>query len=87
MHLAATPAWLADNIALIAILTLAVAMILVLRLVEEVALRTMLVALIAAIAILVYVNRTPLEVCARTCECQIAGRDITVPLCDPDVNL
>ena len=38
------------------------------------------------LALFVYANRAPLEVCARTCECQLAGQDVSVPLCDPDAS-
>jgi hypothetical protein len=85
--LAATPAWFSDNLPQIAIGTLALLTLLVLRLVQKVALRATLLALIAAAALFVYVNRAPIEACARTCECTIAGRDITVPTCDPDLSL
>jgi len=85
--LAATPAWFADNVAQIAIVTLLVLTALVIRLVHKMALRMVLLALIAGVALFVYVNRDPLEACAKTCECQIADRDISVPACDPDIDL
>jgi membrane associated rhomboid family serine protease len=87
VHLAATPAWFADNVAAIAILTLLALTVLVLRLVHQVAWRAALLGLLAAVALFVYVNRAPLETCARTCECQMAGQDITVPVCSSDVEL
>ncbi len=87
MSVAATPAWFADNVAAIAIVTLLVLTGLVLRLVTTTILRFTLLALIAAVAVFSYVNRDPLQACARTCECQIADRDITVPACDPDLDL
>lgn len=87
MLLAATPAWFADNVAQIAILTLLVLTALVLRLVQKATMRLGLIALLAAVAVFVYANRGPLQACARTCECQIAGQDLTVPLCDPDLDL
>jgi hypothetical protein len=55
--------------------------------VQKAATRTILLVLIAAVALFVYVNRDPLRACARTCECQIAKQDLTVPLCDPDLDL
>ncbi len=87
MTLAAAPAWFADNVAQIALVTLVVATVLVIRLVQKATLRLALVAVIAVVALVVWVNRAPLQVCARTCECQIADRDITVPLCNPDIEL
>ncbi len=49
--------------------------------------RAVLLGLIAALAVFVYANRTSLERCARTCECDIAGQHVTVPTCDPDLSL
>lgn len=87
MLVAATPAWFADNVAQIATITLVVLTVLVVRLVHAVILRVVLLTLIGAVAVFVYVNRQPLQACARTCECQIADRDLTVPFCDPDLDL
>jgi len=85
--LAATPAWFADNVAEITLVTLLVLTVLVIRLVQKAMLRLALLGLIAAVGLFVYVNREPLQACARTCECQIADRDITVPSCEPDIDL
>jgi uncharacterized membrane protein len=85
--LAATPAWFADNVTQIALVTLLVLTALVVRMVQKLSLRLALLGLIAGVALLVYVNRDALQACARTCECQIADRDISVPVCDPDVEL
>jgi len=85
--LAATPAWFADNVAEITLVTLLVLTVLVIRLVHKAMLRLALLGLIAAVGLFVYVNREPLQACARTCECQIADRDITVPSCEPDIDL
>jgi hypothetical protein len=87
VSLAAAPAWFADNVAQIAAATLVVLTVLVARLVQKTALRITLLALIGAAALFVYVNRAPLEACARTCECRIAEQDISVPLCDADLDL
>ncbi len=84
---AATPAWFADNVAQIAAGTLIVLTVLVLRLVQKAAVRLALLVLIAIVGVFVYVNRAPLRACARTCECEIGGRHITVPTCSPDLKL
>ena len=84
---AAAPAWFADNVAQIALVTLLVLTVLVVRLVHKAMLRLALLGLVAAVGLFVYVNREPLRACARTCECQIADRDINVPGCDPDLDL
>lgn len=84
---AAAPAWFADNLAQIAIGTLLVLTLLVIRLVQKAAMRAALLGVIAVVALFVYVNRAPLEACAKTCTCEIAGQEITVPICDPDLKL
>ena len=85
--LAATPAWFADNVTQIAIGTLVVLTVLVVRMIQKASLRLMLLGLIALVALFVYVNRRPLEACAKTCECEIGGRHITVPTCEPNLSL
>lgn len=87
MDLAATPAWFADNLTQIVLLILVVVTVLVLRLAQTAALRLTLLAVVAVVAVVVYLNRAPLEACARTCECELAGHDVTVPICDPDTEL
>ncbi len=85
--IAAAPAWFAENVTQIAIGTLLVLTLVVIRLIQKVVLRATLLALIAAVALFVYVNRAPLEACAKTCECEIAGRHLTVPTCDTGLDL
>lgn len=85
--LAATPAWFADNVAQISAGTLVVLTALVIRLVQKVVLRMVLLGVIVVVGLFVYVNRAPLKACAKTCECEIAGKHITVPTCDPDLSL
>lgn len=87
MELAATPAWFADNVAQITLVTLLVLTFLVVRLVQKAMLRLFLLGLIAAVGLFVYVNREALQACARTCECQIADREVNIPICDPDLEL
>ncbi len=84
---AAAPAWFADNVAQISLVTLLGLTVLVVRMVQKLSLRLVLLGLIAAVGLFVYVNREPLKACARTCECQIADRAIDVPICDPDFDL
>jgi len=83
--MAATPAWFADNVAQIAGALLVTFTFLVVRLVQKTALRFTLLCLLAALAVFVYANRAPLKTCARTCACSMAGQDITVPGCDPEL--
>jgi hypothetical protein len=81
---AATPAWFADNVTQIAVGTLLVLTVLVVRMIQKTAVRAVLLGLIALVALFVYVNHDQLESCAKTCECEIAGQRITVPTCDPE---
>ena len=85
--LAATPAWFADNLAQISGGTLLVLTIVVIRVVQKVVVRTVLLVLIAAVGIFVFANRDALRTCARTCECDIAGAHVTVPTCTSDLKL
>jgi hypothetical protein len=86
VHLAATPAWFADHIVLIALATLVLVTVLVIWVVQRTTVRIACIGVGAILALLVYVNRGPLEVCARTCECRIAGQDLTVPACEPQTD-
>jgi hypothetical protein len=85
--LAAAPAWFAENVAPIAVGTLVVLTVLVVRMVQKAMVRAVLLGLIALTALFVYVNRAPLEACAKTCECEIGGRHLTVPTCDSRLDL
>lgn len=83
MLLAAPPTWFADNAGQIAAFGLLALLLLTIRLVQKLALRATIVAILAALALFIYVNRVPLEACARTCECTIADRHVNVPICEP----
>jgi hypothetical protein len=84
--LAAAPAWFADNLPAITIGAMAVVAALVLWVLQKLALRVICLSVFAALALFVYVNRVPLELCARTCECRLVGVDITVPVCDAELR-
>lgn len=85
--LAATPAWFADNVPQIATGTLLIVIVVVLRFVQQMAMRVALLAAIVAVGLFIYVNRAPLRTCARDCECELGGRQLTVPFCDSDLKL
>lgn len=87
MVIGATPLWFAQNVVAIAVVGLVLLMYLVVRLVQKVALRATLLGVLAVLAVFVYLNRAPLQACAHTCECSLAGRDVTVPICDPGLTL
>jgi hypothetical protein len=81
---AAAPEWIADNAALVTGIAHVGITILVIRVVRRTALRLALAGVGVVLALFVYVNRAPHEVCARTCECQLVGVDVSVPACEPD---
>jgi hypothetical protein len=83
--LAATPAWFADNITPIAVGTLVVLTVLVVRLVQKTVTRLALVALIVGVAVFVYANEDALRACASTCRCRVVEQDIKLPLCDTEL--
>lgn len=85
--LAATPAWFADNLPQLSAGTLLLLIALVIRFVQKMAARIMLLVLIGVVGLFVYINRAPLQACAKTCECEIAGKHLTVPTCKPDLKL
>lgn len=85
--LAATPAWFANNLPQISTGTLLVLVFVVIRFVQKAVMRVALLILIAIVGLFVYVNRAPLRTCAKTCECEIGGRTITVPTCSSKVKL
>jgi hypothetical protein len=86
MVTAAAPSWFADNIALIAVATLVVVTVLIVRMVQKTALRLALIAVVVGMAVFVYANRLALEECADTCKCRVAERDISVPACSTDLT-
>lgn len=85
--LAATPPWFADNLPQIAAITLLVLVFVVIRFVQKAVMRAALLIVIALTGLFVYVNRAPLRACAKTCECEIGGRTITVPTCSSEIRL
>jgi hypothetical protein len=87
MLVAAAPAWFADNAALVSIGVLVVVTVLVAWVVQKTTWRFALLGVMLALALFVYANREAFRACARTCECRIAEQDITVPACDPDLDL
>ena len=87
MLVGATPLWFSDHLLLIAAVVLAIVTILLLRVVKDATTRLIFVGAVVAVAVFVYTNRDPLEACARTCECRIVRQDVTVPMCNPDLEL
>jgi hypothetical protein len=83
----AAPAWFADHLVLIAGVVLIVVTLLVVRVMEKTVTRSAVLVVVVAVAVFLYANRVQLEECARTCECRIVRQDVTVPLCDPDLEL
>ena len=81
--LAALPDWLDPEllkwIILVVIAVLLYLMYVVVRFVQRTVLKLSLFVLLAGIALSLWVQRTDLEDCARTCECSLYGQTVTVP--------
>ena len=60
---------------------LLVLVLLVVRFIQKLILRIVLVGLMVLVGIGIYVSRDELAECTRTCSCQLAGQDVDVPLC------
>lgn len=83
MLLAALPDWLDPEllqwIILVVIAVVLYLMYVVIRFVQRVVLKVTLFVLLAGFGLSLWVQRTDLENCARTCECSLYGQDVTVP--------
>ena len=87
MIVGAAPSWFADNLVLLGAVVLGVVTLLILKVVKDATTRLIFVAAVVGFAVFLYVNRVPLEECARTCECRIVRQDVTLPVCNPDLEL
>ena len=87
MIVGAAPSWFADNLVLWGAVVLGVVTLLILKVVKDATTRLIFVAVVVGVAVFLYVNRVPLEECARTCECRIVRQDVTLPVCNPDLEL
>jgi hypothetical protein len=83
--LAAAPEVLNDNVLLFSGVILGALALFVVRAVQRLIARIVMLALILGVAVFIYVEREDLEQCGRTCTCRVAGIDVDVPACDPDL--
>lgn len=60
---------------------LLVLVLLVVRFIQKLVLRLVLVGLMVLVGIGVYVSRDELAECTETCSCQLFGQDVDVPFC------
>ncbi len=72
-----------DNIPVFVLVMCLILALLVLRLVVKMMTRALLLGILTLTMLFVYVERDNIEVCARTCECTLAGFDTSVPGCNP----
>ena len=83
MLVAALPDWLDPNllqwVILVAIVVLLYLMYVVVRFVQRAVIKIVLFALLAGIGVSLWVQRTNLQDCARTCECSLYGQTVDVP--------
>jgi hypothetical protein len=80
---AALPDWLDPElltwIILVVIAVLLYLMYVVVRFVHRIVLKVVLFGLLAGIGLSLWVQRSDLENCARTCECSLYGQTVEVP--------
>jgi hypothetical protein len=83
VQVAALPDWLDPNllqwVILVVIAVLLYLMYVVVRFVQRAAIKLVLFALLAGIGVSLWVQRTDLQDCARTCECSLYGQTVDVP--------
>ena len=83
MLLAALPTWLDPELLtwliLVVIAVVLYLMYVVVRFVQRVVVKVVLFALLAGFGLSLWVQRTDLEDCARTCECSLYGQTVEVP--------
>lgn len=83
MVLAALPDWLdpvlLQWIILVVLAVLLYLMYVVVRFVQRIVVKVTLLLLLAGVGLSLWVQRTDLEDCARTCECSLYGQDVEVP--------
>ncbi len=79
----ALPDWLDPDllqwIILVVIAVLLYLLYVVMRFVQRAVLKGALFVLLAGVGVSLWVQRTDLENCARTCECSLYGQDVEVP--------
>lgn len=71
------------NVALVVLAALAVLAFLVVRMVQKMVVRVVVVGLLAGLAVYVWYERDELGECNETCACSVAGFDVQVPGCPP----
>lgn len=69
------------TVAIVALVALVLFGFLVLRMVQKMVLRVILLGLLAGIGVFVWAQRAALADCAKTCDCRFAGKDVQVPKC------
>ena len=68
-----------QNIILGAMVVLAVAVVLVMRVVRRLLLRVVLIALLGVLAASLWLQRADLQDCVDTCSCRLFGQHVAVP--------
>ncbi|MEM7141434.1 MAG: hypothetical protein AAF548_10425 [Actinomycetota bacterium] len=80
---AALPDWLDPEllqwIILVVIAVLLYLMYVVVRFIQKLVLKVTLFVLLAGIGLSLWVQRSDLQDCARTCECSLYGQDVEIP--------
>ena len=79
------PDWLDPStlrdVALLALIAFAVTALLILRFVQKMVARVVLIGLVGALSLAIYSQRVALADCAETCDCTFFSFDVEVPGC------
>ena len=77
-----------QRIAIGVLIGLAVLSLLIMRFVQKMAMRLLLLALVIGLGIGVWAQRAEFQQCAKTCNCRLFGKDVRVPTprCDDSAS-
>jgi len=63
-----------------AVVLLGLVMLMILRMVRKLIVRTALLAIIAGFGLSLWIQRADLETCVQTCSCSLYGKDLSITL-------
>jgi len=78
------PAWLDPDtlrwLILAAIVFLGMTVLMIMRFIRKLVVRTALLAIVAGLGLSLWVQRADLETCVQTCSCSLYGKDVSISL-------
>ena len=78
--------WVRENSPFLAAAACAILAILVFRLVARTVTRMLLLAILLMFTVFIAAERDQITQCAQTCECELAGFDVSVGVCEPNID-